>query len=233
MSMKNKIIYILFVIIIFVSGCSRKNPETRSLDTDKPLTVVATTGMLADAVSNVGGDYINVIALMGPGVDPHLYKASEGDVTKLDKANVVVYNGLHLEGKMGEIFNKMKRTRPVITAGELIPDHLLKSPPQFAGQYDPHIWFDLSLWKTMVLELAEEMGNIDTLCFHRRIHDRSRWILFSDGVVALAQAGYHSPLVDKTGTKNANCCGGLGFAQVSTCGDTKSRTRRSCGFIVK
>lgn len=118
---------------------------------DKPLAVTATTTMVADLVREVGGDRVAVETLMGPGVDPHLYKAAASDVTKLQQADVIFYSGLLLEGKMQDIFTNLARSkRRVFPVTEAIPLDRLLEPPQFAGHYDPHLWFDVPLWKLCI-----------------------------------------------------------------------------------
>jgi manganese/zinc/iron transport system substrate-binding protein len=107
------------------------------------LKITTTTGMIADLAQNIGGQYVEVTALMGSGVDPHLYKATQGDLRRLTKADIVLYNGLHLEGKMQDIFEQMGRSRPVFAVSSLIPKAQLRQHGHFP---DPHIWFDLSLW---------------------------------------------------------------------------------------
>lgn len=113
---------------------------------DIPLDIVATTGMIADTAQRLAGDLARVEGLMGPGIDPHLYKAGESDVRKLHEADLILYNGLYLEGKMGDILVKLARQRPVVAVSESVPEALRREPPEFAGSYDPHIWFDVSLW---------------------------------------------------------------------------------------
>ena len=83
-------------------------------DEQGKLNVVATTGMIYDAILNIAADSVEVEALMGPGVDPHLYKATQGDLSKLTDADLILYNGLYLEGKMGEVFDKLQRIKPVM-----------------------------------------------------------------------------------------------------------------------
>jgi manganese/zinc/iron transport system substrate-binding protein len=109
-------------------------------------TVVTTTNLVGDLARRVGGDRVRVDALMGPGVDPHLYKASESDVRRLAEADLILYTGLHLEGKMGDILVKMARNRPVVAVTDEMPEDALREPPEFAGLYDPHVWFDVGLW---------------------------------------------------------------------------------------
>jgi len=110
---------------------------------EKPL-VVTTTGMIADMAAILVEGGARVQGLMGPGVDPHLFKASEGDVRRLAEADLILYNGLHLEGKMVDILAKMGRSKHVVAVGESLPEDLLLHTAQ--GQVDPHIWFDVSLW---------------------------------------------------------------------------------------
>lgn len=121
-------------------GCNNSSPQA---DNGK-LKVTTTTGMIADLVKTVGGNHVDVIALMGTGVDPHLYKASQGDIQKLDQSDLIFYNGLHLEGKMTEILEKIGRKKPVIAVTDKIePNKLLELGD---GLRDPHIWFDVKLW---------------------------------------------------------------------------------------
>src|SRR6188508_2277322 len=100
--MKHILYFCLFALLL---SCSSGSDTT----TDKPhkLVIVTTTGMIGDAVKNLVGDSAEVISLMGPGVDPHLYKATQGDLERLQQADVIVYNGIHLEGKMSEILEKL------------------------------------------------------------------------------------------------------------------------------
>lgn len=125
----------------------------------KPL-VVATTSIVADLVRRIGGDDVEVVALMGAGVDPHMYKASEGDVRRLDGAALVIQSGLHLEGKMTEVLEKLARRKPVVAVGEAVPEQERRSPPEFAGQYDPHIWFDVSLWTHGIAPVTRALGEL-------------------------------------------------------------------------
>jgi manganese/zinc/iron transport system substrate-binding protein len=135
--------------------------ETNSNPSGK-LNVVTTTGMIGDIVKNVGGDYMEVISLMGPGVDPHLYKASEGDVQRLQSANLIFYNGLHLEAQMGEVIEKMNEFGiKTVAVTDLIDRSLLNASPTYPDQYDPHVWFDVSLWMKAVEQVRETLVEID------------------------------------------------------------------------
>jgi manganese/zinc/iron transport system substrate-binding protein len=111
----------------------------------EPLRVVATTGMVADLARQIGGADASVSALMGPGVDPHLYKPTPSDLARLRQADVILYNGLGLEGKMSEIFISLSRRKPVVAVAAEIPrDRLIQHPDE--AHADPHVWFDVALW---------------------------------------------------------------------------------------
>lgn len=141
-----RLIYSALVFILLLSGCSSKEKN----EAQQKLKIVTTTGMIRDAVLNIAGDKAEVTALMGPGVDPHLYKATQGDLKKLTEADIIFYNGLHLEGKMGEVLEKLGRTKPVVAIASTIPPGRLREVEGFEGITDPHIWFDVSLWKEAV-----------------------------------------------------------------------------------
>ncbi|MGV3772971.1 MAG: metal ABC transporter solute-binding protein, Zn/Mn family [Verrucomicrobiales bacterium] len=133
---------------------------THSSHAVQPLRVTATTSMVADLVQNVGGDLVRVEALMGPGVDPHLYKATAKDVLKLQKADIIFYSGLLLEGKMEDLFTQMaKRKKKVYAVTEGLGVSKLLKPATYQGHPDPHVWFDVELWAqcidTVVKGLSE------------------------------------------------------------------------------
>lgn len=115
-------------------------------------------------MARVGGDRVEVETLMGPGVDPHLYKPSESDVLDIAEADIVLYVGLHLEGRMGEVLERASDTRPVVAVTEEIEkehsDRLLK-PVAFSGAYDPHIWMDVSLWAETVDSVEAALSELD------------------------------------------------------------------------
>lgn len=113
--------------------------------TSERLRIVATTSLIADAARIIGGPAVDVEALMGPGVDPHLYKASAGDVERLRRADIVLYNGLHLEGKLGEVLDglRLQGRRPVAVAERIAPERRIAVGE---GMWDPHVWFDTALW---------------------------------------------------------------------------------------
>jgi len=116
----------------------------------KQLDVVCTVGMITDVARIIGADRAQVFGLMGEGVDPHLYKASPGDIRRLTQANIVLYGGLHLEGRLGDVLAKLGDGKVVRAVSETIDPKLLRTPPEFEGQHDPHVWFDVSLWMKAV-----------------------------------------------------------------------------------
>ncbi len=144
--------YISLFITVLIIGCS--SPSERQGQATR-LNVVATTGMIYDAVTNIVKDSADVQALMGPGVDPHLYKATQGDLTMLTEANLILYNGLYLEGKMGEVFNKLQRIKPVMAVAEVLPKDLLRDNPIYEDANDPHVWFDVALWRQVVTNVRD------------------------------------------------------------------------------
>lgn len=117
--------------------------------------------MIRDVVENVGGQHVQVTGLMGPGVDPHLYKASEGDVRRLFRADVVFYGGLHLEARMGEVLEEMGGRTRVVAVTDAIPRDRLLSPAEFQGAYDPHVWFDVSMWAMTIDTIAATLAAAD------------------------------------------------------------------------
>jgi len=152
--MKN-ILPVLFAIIILASCNDEKKNANGKLN------IVTTTTMITDLVKNIGGDSVNLQGLMGSGVDPHLYKASEGDVSKLTNADVVFYSGLHLEGKLVDVFEKMGRKTNTIALAEVLDKNKLIGSEYFASNFDPHIWFNIQYWKQLTNSLTEELSKLD------------------------------------------------------------------------
>ena len=129
------------------------NPET--------IMVTTTTNVVTDLVENIGGEHVSVMGLMGPGVDPHLYRPSANDVKKLQDADIVFYNGLDLEGKMGDIFVKIGREGTAVWAvSENIPSESLLNLDN-EGHFDPHIWWDAELWMEAAKVVATGLSEYD------------------------------------------------------------------------
>jgi manganese/zinc/iron transport system substrate-binding protein len=152
-------ITLLLSLGIVLSACT---PEASRGDiTERPINVVTTTGMIADAVDNVGGERVDVTNLMGPGIDPHLYKASEGDVSRMVNADIIFYNGLGLEAQMGEVFQQMRGQIVTVAVAEGIDEARLLEDEEYDGAPDPHIWFDVSLWTHAVERVRDSLIEID------------------------------------------------------------------------
>ena len=118
--------------------------------------------MVADLVKQVGGDRVEVVQLMGPGVDPHLYRPTSADASQLSKADVIFYSGLMLEGRMGDLFTKLARVgKRVYATTESVPESQLLEPEEFEGHHDPHIWFDVSLWAETVPTIMKGLCEVD------------------------------------------------------------------------
>ena len=147
-------------LLAFLLGCT--GSSTENLDDAGHVSVVCTTGMVADLAQRIGGDRVRVIGLMGPGVDPHYYKASQGDLAKLDRADLILYNGLLLEGKMQDIFGKMARNKQTVAVADAIDKADLLQPDELEGHYDPHIWFDVSLWSKTIDPVVRALSEIDS-----------------------------------------------------------------------
>jgi manganese/zinc/iron transport system substrate-binding protein len=148
---------ILALLLALLGACA---PEAARTRTGK-VRVCATTGMVADLAKRVGGDRVEVDAIMGPGVDPHLFAASPGDLERLRAADLVLYSGRLLEGKMTDIFTSLARKKPVFAATEAIPDERLLSPPELEGHFDPHVWFDVALWSETLAVVAQALAEVD------------------------------------------------------------------------
>jgi len=144
-----------------LAGCGAQQPAAVKGERTGKIKVLSTTGMIFDIVRYVGGEQAEVEALMGAGVDPHLYKANESDIRKMAGAEIIFYNGLNLEGKMGEIFERMKGKKPTIPVSEKIDHKLLRQPPEMEGHHDPHVWFDVTLWSTALARVGEGFAEFD------------------------------------------------------------------------
>lgn len=161
MKPRTRLLSILMMLLTFsalLAGCSASDTNQAA---EGQVVAMATTGMVADLVKNIGGEHVHVEALMGPGIDPHLYKASQGDIGKLYEADIVFYNGLHLEGKMIDVFEQVAKQKPAIAVTEKLNEAELLTPPEFDGLPDPHVWFDVQLWAQTVDQVKDGLIEID------------------------------------------------------------------------
>lgn len=144
--------YISVMICLLLFSC--KTVEER---TDRKYHIVTTTNILADAVKVLVRDSAEVESLMAIGVDPHLYKTSQRDLDKLFDSDLVIYQGLYLEGKMNEVLKKFARTNPVLSVESFLSPTLLLRDESFETSVDPHIWFDPEIWKSVMQGLTAEL----------------------------------------------------------------------------
>lgn len=143
-------------------GCSPSSSSSGSsnsaADSKDTIDVVATVGMVADLVKGVGGDQVQVSQLMGPGVDPHLYKATRDDVQQIMAADVVFYSGLMLEGRLADTLEKIGTSKPVIAVTQKLPNDLLLSEDGTEGHPDPHVWMDVAAWSKCLDTIVDTLS---------------------------------------------------------------------------
>lgn len=167
-----KSLYFSMLILISVWGSSCK-PSTDKVNRNG-IFIVCTTGIIADVVRNIVGEKAIVHSLMGAGVDPHLYKATQGDIEKLEKADIIFYNGLHLEGKMVDVLERLAKRRNVIAVTDAVPKSALRTSPQFKDAFDPHVWFDPILWSyttEIILKTVSDSYPADSAYYRKNARD--------------------------------------------------------------
>lgn len=152
--------FILFILIaLLVTGCGGGEPTASAAEDG--LQIVTTTSMITDITKVVGGDLVQVNGLMGAGIDPHLYVASEGDMELLQQADVIFYNGLLLEAQMAEILEQIGERKTVVAVAGTIDEQRLLPWAQYADEYDPHVWFDVTLWMKAVETVRDTLAQVD------------------------------------------------------------------------
>lgn len=162
--MQKNSIFIAATILVILAASLFIFPRLQTSKADNRLEITVTTNIIADAVRRIAGDLITINCLMQPGVDPHSYHARLSDMRAMLRADMIIYNGLHLEGKMATVFHKMHAIKPTYAISDALrPDQLICSE-EFAEIYDPHIWFDVALWKQVVIFIT------DLLCAHDTQH---------------------------------------------------------------
>lgn len=162
--MKKILGLIILLGIIALTGCANTNKtDSLTFDKEEPINVVATTTMITDLVNNIGGEHVQVTGLMGPGVDPHTYKPAASDVYTLDEADMIVYNGLHLEAQFIEMFEQFsKRGIPTTVIAEGISENqYLKVGGEGSSEFDPHIWFSVENWINASRHVTDELKRYD------------------------------------------------------------------------
>lgn len=167
--------------LLLLGACSESTKDTEH---DGKVHIVTTIAQIAEPISFIGGKHVVVESLMGPGVDPHLYKATQGDISKLQDSDIVLYSGLNLEGNMTEAFDKIGAKKPVLGISESIPkDQLLED---VNGAIDPHVWFDIDLWKISLDAAIEELKKFAPQ--HAEEFDANKEKYFSDLDALLAES---------------------------------------------
>ena len=151
------IVFAAWGLVLLAAGCGGRVPS--GVADGGPLRVVATTTVVADLVRQVGGDRVTVDCLMAPGIDPHSYKPTPRDADRLAGADLVVASGLHLEGKLTDLLERLGRSRPVVLVGDSLPEADLITVG--GGLFDPHVWFDARLWSRTVPTVAEALATAD------------------------------------------------------------------------
>ena len=148
-------------LALALAGCDSATGDSTP---SSALQIVCTTGQVGDTVRNIGGSHVEVETLMGPGVDPHYYTPTPSDVRKLKAAEAVFYNGLHLEGRMTDLMKSLGKSKPTFAVVEGVLEsepQRLRETPDFAGNYDPHVWFDVSLWARCTEYVVERLCELD------------------------------------------------------------------------
>lgn len=157
--MKRYCSLLLILVFLLLAGCGRGVAANQP--DDGRLSVVTTIGQIADAAAIVGGEHVRVQSLMGPGTDPHLYTASARDVDKLRDADIVFFNGLFLEAQMEDVLEQMAERQTVVAVSSGIDTATLLPSANYADEFDPHIWFDVTLWMQTVAQIRETYVAID------------------------------------------------------------------------
>jgi len=156
-----KLIYTVVILLTasLVTSCDRVVSVSPKEDT-KPL-VVATTTHMADLVRQIGGEHLTIIPLMKEGVDPHSYQATAKDITSLQSADLIVFHGLHLEGKMARVLKEAKlNSRNPFSPCENLPKEELLSDEDGGYNTDPHLWFSPDLWIQCGQQVAHKLTEL-------------------------------------------------------------------------
>ena len=152
-----KIFHASFLLLLIASSIPACSDEPENRDDPRPF-IVTTTNFIRDAVEIIGDDKVRVISLMGPGVDPHLYRATPGDFQYMERSDLIFYNGLFLEGRLSEILDRMGDKSRAVTGS--IPTGKLISASNYGGTYDPHVWFDIELWMHAISDITEVLSEM-------------------------------------------------------------------------
>jgi len=154
---------LVLVGLLIAGGCGESGADEATAELEYPYQVACTVGMITDIVRNVAGDKANVEGIIGEGVDPHLYKPTRSDVVKLNQADIIFYNGLMLEGKMGDVLVRVARQgKPVYAVTEAILDQGDYVMTDEQEHYDPHVWMDVGGWMRAAQVVADALSEFDS-----------------------------------------------------------------------
>ncbi|MEO1991382.1 MAG: zinc ABC transporter substrate-binding protein [Pirellulales bacterium] len=148
--------FFYFIVAVFPSFCGLGQHAASACERPK---VVATTTVVADLVYQIAGNRVEIDCLMGPGIDPHSFKATPRDADRLARADIVFASGLHLEGKLSVLLDRLARRTHVVQVADTLPKEKLIQVTK--SLYDPHVWFDPILWSDCVNEVVISLKNID------------------------------------------------------------------------
>lgn len=152
----------LTMVLVGGGGCQRSGDGAVRDDRDgDKIVVVATVGMVADLVRQVGGEHVVVQQICGSGIDPHSHSPTRDDVQKFLQADVIFYNGLKLEGKMADKLAALSKSKPVVAIAETIPEDHWIQPEPFQGHADPHVWMDVGLWSKTIAAITRTLADFD------------------------------------------------------------------------
>ncbi|WP_430735832.1 metal ABC transporter solute-binding protein, Zn/Mn family [Gracilibacillus dipsosauri] len=148
-------LFLTLGFVLFLAACGNEVESSKNDSSSDKVKVVTTIAQIGEPLSVIGGDRVEVESLMGPSVDPHLYNPTQSDVKKVDEADVIFYNGLDLEVNMKKMFEEIGDSKPVLAIGDTISEDSLLEHEE--GAVDPHIWFDIDLWKQALEAAVEEL----------------------------------------------------------------------------
>ncbi|MFS0749195.1 metal ABC transporter solute-binding protein, Zn/Mn family [Oceanobacillus sp. 1P07AA] len=143
----------MLVGLLFLAACG--SSEENTSNGEEKINVVTTIAQIGEPLSVIGGEHVNVESLMGPSVDPHLYNPTQSDISKVDSADIIFYNGLNLEVNMVDVFDSIGTEKPVLAIGDTLSEKQLLEDEE--GAVDPHIWFDIDLWESALNRAVEEL----------------------------------------------------------------------------